>query len=108
MAHQSSNSEHTEVTDRILEVIDQQPSNRYAVALRLTAWHQSEVDRLVQAVIGENTLVPKRESWLDGAADKPTSYRNNYEVVRFAEIQNELKAEQRQRYEALKRGGNDE
>lgn len=48
-------------------------------------------------VIGKDVVVPKRESWTTGALDKPASYHNNYEVVRYAELQNELRAEQRNR-----------
>lgn len=33
--------QHTKLTDEILEVIDEQPTNRYEVALRLTRWAEN-------------------------------------------------------------------
>ena len=35
--------EHTHTTDKILNVMDQLPLNRYAVALRLTRWYKKEM-----------------------------------------------------------------
>lgn len=35
-------NKHTPITDEILAVIDQQPLNRYAVALRLTRWYEKK------------------------------------------------------------------
>jgi hypothetical protein len=64
----------------IVELEKQAQDSIYAMGLR---------------AIGEDGFVPERKSWVDGMRDKPKSYHNNYEVVRFVEIQNELKAEQR-------------
>jgi hypothetical protein len=39
----SPEDEHTPITDEILDVIDQQSANRYAVALRLTRWYEKKL-----------------------------------------------------------------
>lgn len=44
----------------------------------------------VEKAIGEDVFVPEPKSWLDGAADKPKSYKNNYEVVQWAKRENEI------------------
>lgn len=53
--------EHTLITDKILEVIDQQPTNRYAVALRLTRWYETELAaaqlRLIEGLLEQKVEV---------------------------------------------------
>ena len=38
---------HTKTTDQILDIIDTGDTNRYAVALRLTKWHEDLINRQI-------------------------------------------------------------